>query len=312
MGYMARWARVRGAISRMNQLGLWTADLFGRVGLIVAELLAIAHLAFATWCSRKWFDHTYPGVWWFVFGMMFVVWTQLASKCSAERERKIKEEAQQAERKAKAEEEKARQLARQHELDSICHYKAVAAGNLARFTKALVDGTAKKDAHALQSALLQSAVDIVKDYLDLDRRDLRIAATWTVPTDDYTKWEVVAYDRNQRDRQPGSKRDIMEGIPGASEAFLTGRNQYIEDSLDEKVAKWFPQHPPYRSIVSVPACIVNPSREISCRHDGRALAIIGVLNVDCSAPNVLTSDIDRVVGDVAYLLAVSEHLKKGR
>jgi hypothetical protein len=285
----------------MYRLGLWLSERLGRTTLLTLEILAGLHVALAGAMMRA-FDKLYPAIWWPIFALLIYVFLQVASKSRAEADRQEKEVALAAEKAAK-------EQARAAELKAICQYKRDTAGNLARLAKTLVEGT--NHTRTLQASFLSHAVDVVKDFLELDRRDDRIAATWAIPVSSYTEWEVVAYDRNQTGRQPGRVRKIQADIPGAAQAFLTGDEIHVEDTQDEKVAKHFAVKPPYRSILSVPARTVNVKSGQNVMIDGHPNMIFGVLNVDCRDCGVLRADTVNVLRDIAYLLGVLEHIGGG-
>ncbi len=280
----------------MSGKGPWLARKLGRRKLFIFEILAGAHLAVATFGMRS-FKHLYPGLWWPIFGLVLLVILQITSKGQAEHDRESKEAAELAAAAAKRD-------ARVIELDALFRYKRDTAGNLARLLKTMHEGT--NHTRTLQAAFLSHVVDVVKDYLQLDRKDDRISATWVIPVENYTQWQTVAYDRNQIGREVGRKRPICDGIPGAAEAFVTGNDVFLEDTLDAKVAKHFDRQPMYRGILSIPARTRNVTRRPNVHIDGHPNAIVGVLNIDCKDLGILRADVAKAVGDIAYLIGVLE------
>jgi hypothetical protein len=285
----------------MSGSGPWLARKLGRTKLFVAEVLAAAHLAIAT-AGLRYFTHLYPGLWWPAFGLIALVALQIASKGQAEQDRRDKQAAEDA---AKA----AKQDVRTIELEALLRYKRDTAGNLARLLKTLHERT--NHTRTLQAAFLSHAVDVVKDYLGLDRRDDQLSATWVIPVDGYTQWQTVAYDRNQIGREAGRKRPIAPEIPGAAEAFLMGNDVFIDDTMEQKIAHHFDRRPMYRGILSLPARTRNVTRGANVTIDGHQNAIVGVLNIDCKATGILRADVARVVGDIAYLIGVLELINQG-
>lgn len=280
----------------MSGKGPWLARKLGRKMLFVLEILASAHLGVATLGMRA-YEHIYPALWWPILGLTLLVFLQITSKGQAEHDRESKEVAEHAAAAAK-------KNARAIELDALLRYKRDTAGNLASLLKNMHEGN--NHTRTVQAAFLNHAVDVVKDYLDLDRKDDRIAATWVIPIEGYTQWQTVAYDRNQIGRAAGRKRPISDGIPGAAEAFVTGNNVFLEDTLDEKVAKYFDRQPMYRGILSLPARTPNVSHDANVHIDGNPNAIVGVLNIDCKEVGIIRADVAKVVGDIAYLIGVLE------
>jgi hypothetical protein len=86
----------------------------------------------------------------------------------------------------------------------------------------------------LKRDFLSAAIDVVANYLRLERRDPRLTANWAIPVKNYKFWEVTTYDRNQPHRQPGKQREICDGMPGATEAFYGGNCTYVADTHDQR------------------------------------------------------------------------------
>ncbi len=280
-------------------VGLWLADSLGPRWLLGLEVVAVLHAAVASMVART-FAKFYPGMWWPLFGFLAVGVLALASKTRAHED---KEERMRAEKAV----EDARADAHADKLQAISDHKRMTAGNLSRLLKIRYENTG--DTGPVQEAFLQLAVDSVKQFLGLDPKDTRITANWTIPINGYSQWEVVAYDRNQTNRHAGGVRPISPGIPGAAESYLTGRDMFVKDTQDQEVAQHILGTPPYRSVVSVPARILNCRGEQNVVIDGRPNRVCGVLNVDCREPEVLRPDVADTVRDIAYLLALLEHLR---
>lgn len=267
-------------------LGATIANWIGPRWIIVAEIAAPFHVAVASGCvsifkDQKIIDGLWPAGIWPLAGAVLVAlvtWVSRSQKAAA-----IGAAAK----------------------ETLEKYKRDAAGNLARLLRTLLNNT--NDIRDIQSALLRQATEVVRAYLNLDHHDERIAATWVVPVNNFSQWVTVAYDKNRAHRQPGRKRDIKDGIPGASEAFLSGNRKLIADTADPAISQHFPPNPPYRCILSVPARIMNV-REGNVVIGGNQDMIPGVLNIDGSEPNLLREDVSNVVQDIAYLIAVLEHL----
>jgi hypothetical protein len=290
----------------MHGWGLRLANRFGRRRLIWLEIITGFHLTGALTALR--FFRIYPTVWWPIFGAMAFGSLAYASKSRAEQDRADKEIAELARTEAEKQRRIAEEQARTTEVATLCRYKGQTAGTLAQLLKALHERS--NHARTLQGSFLRHAVDVVKDYLNLSRDDDRISATWVIPVDNYTNWETVAYDRDQAARQPGRRRPIRPGTPGAAEAFLSGDQQFIEDTLDAKNAKHFDRAPVYRSILSIPARTRNVTRNANVTIEGQPNAIVGVLNIDCRVTGVLHAHVAGVVGDIAYLIGVLEHINQ--
>ena len=274
----------------MWRLGAKIAQWLGKGCLLFFKLVVPINLAVAGILLKS-FEHLWPVVTWPLSGLLLQGFVVYVGEASAEQDRRAKEAAGEAQEAA------------------LLRYKRDTAGNLARLLRTLLMQT--NDIRTIQSQFLRQAVDAVKDYLALDRHDERITATWVVPIEEYTRWETVAYDKDRAHRQLGTKREIKKGIPGAAEAFLTGGEVLIPDTTDEKVARWFKPNPPYRSILSVPARIRNTQEKSNVtieNIDDEKATIIGVLNIDSTEPNLLREDVSNVVQDIAYLIAVLEHL----
>jgi hypothetical protein len=223
--------------------GAKIARWLGRGWLLACEVITALHAAVSGMLLKAFAD-IWPAILWPVAAVLLLAFVTYVSKSQAEQDRRDKEAALAAEAAAK-------QAARESEIAAICRNKRDATGNLARFLKTQIEQT--NHTRTIQAHLLRNAVDVVKDYLQLPRDDDSIAATWVIPVDEYSKWKTVAYDKDRVHRQPGAKRDIKDGIPGAAQAFITGDRVLIPDVCDEKFARWFPATPAYRCILSVPA-----------------------------------------------------------
>jgi hypothetical protein len=281
--------------------GAKIARALGRGWLLFLEILAPLNMAVAS-LAFKLFKDVWPAITWPLGGVLLVAFVAYVSKSQAEQDRKDKEDAVKAK-------EEATKAARRAEQKALRRYKRDASGNLARLLRTLIEET--NHTLTIQTAFLVHAVDIVKDYLELDGHDDRIAATWVVPVNGFTQWETIVYDKNRAHRQPGTRRDMKPGIPGATEAFLTGKEVLIPDTTDPKVAQWFQPNPPYRSILSVPARTMNMKHGSNVLIEGNPNTIVGVLNIDSTEPNLLREDVSDVVQDIAYLLAILEFLGGG-
>jgi len=224
---------------------------------------------------------------------------QLASKAQTEDDREQRETAVKR--------------ANEMELAALRRHKSYTAGNLAALLRSLIEETDHDPAavRSLQVAFLSHAVDVARDYLGISKLDDRLAATWVIPIDSYTKWKTVAYDRNRIARQPGRVRAIAPGIPGAADAFLTGNTVLIPDTTAADVAKYFDAKPSYRAILSVPARTMHVSKLANVTIDGHPDNIVGVLNVDCTETNTLRPELAEVLYDIAYLIGILEHLGGG-
>lgn len=290
-----------------NETWPWLPKRLGRKWFGRFEVLVTFHTAVAGVCLKA-FDELYPVIWWPLFGFVGLVWFQLSAKGLAEAERLAKATADE-ELKLEAQRAKdAEARAKTAGLDALVNYKWEMAGNIARLLKNLHDGT--NHTRLLQSAFLHHAVDVVKDALNIPRKDTKISATWVVPCDGYSQWVTVAYDRNLSARQAGQKRAISPGVPGVSEAFLTGNDVYVRDTTEKTVAQHFGVAPKYRTIVSVPARMQNVTHAPNVHINGHPNVIIGVLNIDASEADILPINTADYVRDIAFLIGVLEHINR--
>ncbi len=184
-------------------------------------------------------------------------------------------------------------------LAMLKRHKQDATGNLSQLLKLLLsDEKNESDIRYLQTAFLAHAVDVAKETLGHGSSwDHRIAASWVIPVDDFSEFKTVAYDRNRADRSPGKRRPILPGIPGAPEAFLTGKTVLIADTRTEAMRTHFPDDTTYGTILSIPVRVLN--------LDDRD-RVIGVMSLDCEKSGDLTMDLEYLVKDVAYVIGLCE------
>jgi hypothetical protein len=272
------------------RFGKWVVRRIGRFWLAALELAAPANIAAAVVLPKLFVDPSKPApnwsIWWAVIAAIAQIFVSYLSKSSAV-------------------------SAQNAAADILIKYKHFTAGNLSHLLKALVERELTR-ARDLKRDLLEHSVDVAKDYLELPRGDNRLTATWAVPRENFTKWEVVAYDRNQAHRQTGRLRDLKEGFPGAATAFLTGNRQFIVDTMAASCREFFELDapPPYRAILSMPARSMNMrNTSANVTINGEPNVILGVLNIDCSECGVLTEDVWAVLYDVVYMLGILEHLE---
>ncbi|XHC26783.1 MAG: GAF domain-containing protein [Phycisphaerales bacterium] len=151
----------------------------------------------------------------------------------------------------------------------------------------------------LQQHLLSHAVNMICASADLDSKTSPISANWCLRREDETddQFRVIVYDKNMPDRRPkaGNWRPIASARPGASQAFLTGCVNFVDDTHSEEYREFFDNSPTYRSILSVP---------VECSG-----SVIGVMNVDASEPETLVEDHQHLVLDIAQLIGWCELLR---
>jgi hypothetical protein len=180
------------------------------------------------------------------------------------------------------------------------------AGNLSQLLKAAV-AKDQVQIDVIQMGLLRHAVDLIRRELELPDTDTRIAACWLARVNGKDKFKTMIYDRHRTDRSPGTVRPIQEGLPGASQAFLTGSVCCITDTHDKRVRNYFQPPPIYRTILSVPAAVLNipeGSGSIPVRTEG-------VLNVDCTETGILKESHAFLVHDIAFLMALCVRVTGG-
>jgi hypothetical protein len=273
------------------RFGKWMVRHIGRFWLATLEIVAPANVAAAIVAPKIFVDPSKPApnwtIWWAVIAAVAQVFVTYLTKSSAV-------------------------SAQNAAADILIKYKHFTAGNLSYLLKVLVERELDR-VRDLKRDLLEHSVDVAKEYLELPRTDNRLTATWAVPRENFTKWEVVAYDRNQAHRQTGRLRDLKEGFPGAATAFLTGNRQFIVDTMAPSCREFFvvsDTPPPYRTILSMPARSMNMrNSSANVTINGEPNVILGVLNIDCSECDVLTEDAWAVLSDVVYMLGILEHLE---
>ena len=230
-------------------------------------------------------------LWWIGIGVVAQAFVAYVAKARQKDEAKENENIQDALHKA---------VRRQHK-DT--------AGALSSLLKSCVTKN-YADVRKLQMGFLRLAVEVVSARYDAEAGS-ELAASWVVPVDGAEPtFETVAHDQERENRSPGKRRAIEASIPGASAAFLTGMIQVVDDTRAESVRSFFEDQPSYRTIVSIPAYVLN-IRSGAIYKDRE---VTGVLNLDCTKAGVLDAKAAEYVTDFAYMLALSERLaseKKG-
>jgi hypothetical protein len=150
----------------------------------------------------------------------------------------------------------------------------------------------------LQRSLLRNACEVIASRRALPANAL--TANWVVetPNEGERAFFVLCYDQHLPDRQlPGPPHQIREGMPGASQAFLTKQIVFVPDTQSSELAQYFPGPVKYRSILSLPMVVGN--------------RVIGVVNFDSEESGVILESDGYLVYDIVSLVALCEHLKQG-
>ncbi|QDU70283.1 hypothetical protein [Mucisphaera calidilacus] len=108
-------------------------------------------------------------------------------------------------------------------------------------------------------------------------------------------FKVFVYDRHMTHRVVSDEnwKPIAEDVPGASRSFLYNVVSLVEDTRSPSVAMYF-DNPSYAGILSIP---------VSCNG-----SVLGVVNIDSTQANLLETDHDKVIIDVAYMVGLCELL----
>lgn len=268
--------------------GIWVTTRIGRGLVALLKLMFAAFAAVLALLASKTYDVAVPG-WLAIVAIALIAIAGYLSESQTECDRATKAA---AELRAK----EAADVA----FETLKDYKTQIAGPMAFLACAIVD---TRPLESVRMAILSHVVDVARKHLGLEAIDRRLSATWSVPRDNYAQWEVVAYDRYHAERQPGTRRPITSDKVGAPRAFLTGDYDFVVDTQAPEVKDQFVAAP-YRSILSVPARILNVKKMPTRNINGRQSAILGVLNVDCTAVGVLRADLRFLVQDAAFLLGI--------
>lgn len=200
--------------------------------------------------------------------------------------------------------ERTRKTAAEQANDRLKRHKRDAMGNLAELLRSALDKEGFQRLPSLRQAFLRHAVDVVRETLAVGATDQTIAASWVRPNDALTSFQTVAYDRNHPTRQTGNEHPIGDDIPGASTAFKTHCVAFVDDTHSFENQAYFRRDAPYRSVVSIPVALQNVS--------GARRRTLAVLNLDCTERGILDPSLAAYVHDVAYVIALCEHLLEPR
>jgi hypothetical protein len=147
----------------------------------------------------------------------------------------------------------------------------------------------------LQQHLLNHIVHVVADATG---RPIEVfSSNWCVRSDGGKTFSARAYSKNMHDRQPGLRHHLIQSDrPGASKAFVDGLICLVEDRRDASMSKYFHGNEWYVSILSIPVVIAPAGSP----------EVVGVLNIDCNRPGVLSKDLWETCGYLAYLIGLCE------
>lgn len=160
----------------------------------------------------------------------------------------------------------------------------------------------KTKLRALQQLLLDHIVQVLRLQLGETASNGVLSANWTMrgSEENANRFRVVVYNKHMTDRQAGQAnqwKEIAEGIPGASVAYLTGTVSLVSDINASDNNKHFSPTASYRSILSIP---------VLCSS-----SIVGVVNVDSTEIGLLETEQHQLVFDIVYLIGLCQLLHDG-